>query len=93
MENQPMQSDPLPPLKWATIYRDGNSWMLDHADDPSAADVKHLFGTTVLPMPFTARAEEAMVLAALTAQNPGVIITRGEDRNCSCPDCAQRRTR
>jgi hypothetical protein len=69
-----------PPLERVTIYLADGSWMLDHRDDPSAFNVRALFDTTVIPMPFRATAPEALVRDTLARKNPGVIITRGTDR-------------
>jgi hypothetical protein len=48
--------------------------MLDHELDPSAADVLDLFGTYIIPMPYTAAVSRARVEQELTARNPGVEI-------------------
>jgi hypothetical protein len=67
-------------LRHAIIYRQGGVWMLDCASDPSAANVRALFETTVLPMPYTAIYPEEQVRARLAERNPGILITRGDDR-------------
>jgi hypothetical protein len=80
MKNQTAAIPPAPPLQLVAIYIDGDGWMLDHANDPSAAEVLALFETTVLPMPFLKATPETTVRYALSRTNPGVVITRGEDR-------------
>ena len=75
--------DSLPPLQRVTIYLDGDGWMLEHKDDPSAPTVLALFSTTVLPMPYLRATRESLVRDALERLHPGVVITRGDDVPCS----------
>ena len=72
--------DTLPPLQRVTIYIDGDGWMIEHKDDPSAADVQALFDTTVLPMPFLRSMRESQIRLVLDQMHPGIVITRGADR-------------
>ena len=53
------------------IFLTNNTWHADmsHADD--AEGIKKLFGTYVLPTPFTAKTEVANVAQELERKNPG----------------------
>lgn len=75
-----MRLDNEPLLKRVTIYVEDNGWMLEHKDDPCAATVLELFGTTALPMPFVLPTPESLVRCALERRNPGIVITRGPSR-------------
>lgn len=45
-------------------------WHADYVETAEAAKMRSLFGTTVLPMPFTTEAPTANVIAAAAKGNP-----------------------
>jgi len=50
-----------------------NGWMADW-QGPHSDEVKSLFGTTVLPTCYTARAEPDLVLSAIRKLNPDCAV-------------------
>jgi hypothetical protein len=65
-------------LARVTIFRGPASWMIDMRDDPSGTDTLALFGTTILPMPFTLAASLDRVVLSLRRQHPAIVIRFAE---------------
>lgn len=63
------------------FYRDvtGHCWVCDMALDAESAQVLELFGTTILPMPFTLQADASVVRATLQRLHPSAVISRLPD--------------
>lgn len=57
----------------------GQSWTARFSG-PHAAQVKKLFFTDILPLPYTPQAAAEMVLTETQKRNPGVIVTLREVR-------------
>ena len=49
-------------------------WVAEFAETSEAATIRELFGTTILPMPFTVRAERDRIVAEVEALNPGCVV-------------------
>ena len=64
------QEQPRPTLR---AYPDPHAgcWVVDHQDAPDAAEVRQLFGTTLIPAAFTLDANPFDVGMALARLNPG----------------------
>lgn len=60
------------------VFDGGYGWHARYSG-PHAREIKNLFGTTILPTPFTPKATFDMVRAELATRNPGVEIVRGEN--------------
>lgn len=61
------------------LFKTPQGWMTNWKG-PHAAEVRRLFGTTILPTGFTDKAEPAEVLKAIIELNPGVEVFVGSDR-------------
>jgi hypothetical protein len=62
-------------LSRVTIFRGPVSWMVDLFDDPTGAETLELFGSTMLPLPYTLDASLDRVVLGLRRQHPAVVIT------------------
>lgn len=62
------------------IYRAGRCWMVSYALSTQRNEIRRLFDTTELPMPFTAAADEDTVRATLARQQPDADIYRAQDQ-------------
>jgi hypothetical protein len=60
-----------------TVSRGITAWMVDYRLASIAGRVRELFGTTVLPLPFTSAADAFDVVAAVRAQHPDDVIVIG----------------
>ena len=58
-------------LREIKAYRTSEGWVARFMDD---GETRELFGTDVLPMPFTARAPLSLVMDALAKANRGIFI-------------------
>ena len=56
------------------IYRSNGQWMSDCLGTPQEAEVKALFGTTILPTPWTDQTPGNTVAKELARLNPGYNI-------------------
>jgi hypothetical protein len=52
--------------------------MVDFRDDPSGPETLALFGSTILPLPWTLAASLDKVVLSLRRQHPAVVITFAE---------------
>jgi hypothetical protein len=62
-------------LHKVTIFRGPCSWMVDFRDDPTGPETLELFGSTILPLPYTLAASLDKVVLALRRQHPAIVIT------------------
>ena len=60
--------------KQITITVTPTGWIADFARASSAAEIMALFGTTILPLPWTAHASPETVRADLAAREPDHMI-------------------
>lgn len=60
------------------VFDSGYGWHARYSG-PHAAEIKDLFGTNILPTPFTPQATFDMVRSELASRNPGAVIVRGEN--------------
>lgn len=63
-------------LKTGRVFKSGGCWNIDVSRDPSASETLTLFGTTILPLPWSDAASEADVRQGLLQRNPDMEITR-----------------
>lgn len=56
-----------------TLFRTSQAWMADYAG-PHAVNIERLFGTTLLPTAFTAKALPETVKRTIQSLNPAVIV-------------------
>lgn len=55
------------------LFKTNQGWMADF-QGPQAEEIRRLFGTSVIPTPFTAQAESANVMANIQSKNPDCIV-------------------
>ena len=60
------------------IHRDDDGYHVEHLG-PIGAQVRALFGTTILPAPFTRQARPRAVQEAIQRINPGVVVCLNPD--------------
>jgi hypothetical protein len=65
-------------LARGTIFRGPASWMIDLREDPTADETRALFGSTILPLPFTLAASLDRVVLSLRRQHPAIVIRFAE---------------
>jgi hypothetical protein len=61
------------------VYRQGESWMVDHSCSQDASKIRRLFGATVLPTAYLISMPLAEVLAQLQLLNPNHRIIAGQE--------------
>jgi hypothetical protein len=54
----------------AVVFFAGEGWMVDWNRSPEASKIQSLFGTTILPSPFTKFADAAEIFTAISVKNP-----------------------
>jgi len=54
-----------------TIFLNDNTWYADMRRADDAEEIQELFGTYILPTPFTAQSSATKVSDVLTQRNPG----------------------
>lgn len=65
-------------LSRVTLFRGPVSWMIDLRDDATAAETLDLFGSTILPLPYTLAASLDRVVLGLRRQHPAIVIRFAE---------------
>ena len=61
-------------MKTLRLKKGPDAWYVDFAETEQAARIRDLFGTTVIPTPFTASADAARVISAVAKLNPGYAV-------------------
>jgi hypothetical protein len=54
-----------------TLIHTSSAWLVDFSQTDDAGNMRHLFGTCILPTPFTGSASYEMVRARIQQKNPG----------------------
>ena len=68
-------------MRTIVVRRTTSCWIADCGDTDDAENIRQLFGTTTLPLPFTPDAPLSLVRSTIQAQNPGYQI-REESMSC-----------
>lgn len=56
------------------LYRQGGMWVGEHFG-PAAQEIRELFGTTILPTPFSAVVSPGEVMETIQDLNPGKVVS------------------
>lgn len=56
------------------IFKTAQGWMADFEDSRQCEEIRSLFSSTILPLPWTAQAEAHVVMDDLQRRNPREVV-------------------